>query len=136
SDEVFFLLTVEFTFQSSDGGKLGVGENDVQQERIIDGVKLFHAGGVAGGEFALLNRQVHDLGGTGAVAGGVDGRGGGLLPFVDDDLARDACLDACGGEVERGGVGFATQRVEEVRRAAGGDFSGAEKLHADTAGVV
>lgn len=134
-DEVGRAGCVEFAFKAADGGEWRVGEDDGEEERPIDGFDFFHAGGVAGGEFALLDGDVDDFDGAGAITARVDVRHVRLLPAVRDDLAVGAGADAGGGEIEGGGIRLAAEGVEQVRGAAGDFFPVVEKLDSDAATV-
>ena len=126
---------LEFAFKAADGGELRVGEDDIEEERPIDGFDFFHAGGVADGEFALLDGDVDDFDGAGAITAGVDVRHVRLLPAVRDDLAVGTGADAGRGEIEGAGIRLAAERVEQVRGAAGDFLSVVEKLDGDAATV-
>src|SRR5258708_4620168 len=108
-DEKWRARSVEFALEAADGRELWIGEDDIKEQRPVDRFQFLHTGGMARGEHTLLDRDVDDFGGAGAIAGGVDVRRAGALKAIDDDLTVGADAYASGGEVEAGGIGFATE---------------------------
>ena len=118
---------VELAFQPANRRKLRVRKNDAEEQGAVERLERLEPGGMARGKFALLDGQMDDLVGAGAVAAGIDVGRAGLLPAVDDDLAVGPGADPGGAEIEPGRVGLAPQRIEEVRGAAGASLASLEK---------
>src|SRR5262249_35378250 len=118
-----------FAFESSNRGQLRISEYDIQQQRMVDRFEVADVSGMAGGQFALLDGNVNNLVWPGAVARGVNMRRGGLLPAGDNDLAIVPRAHTGCSQVEGGGIGFASERVEKVVGAAGNALAAVREAH-------
>src|SRR5690606_2836342 len=127
----------EFVFLPANAREGRIGEDDGEQQVGIDGLELFAGGrrgeGVARGEFALRDGEVHDVVRAADIAAGIDVRDGGLLPAVGGDPAGPGGLDARGGEIEVVDVGLAAERVEQMVGAADDTLAGAPEGDGDAA---
>ena len=122
---------LQVRLQAANGRQLRVGENHVEEERVVNGLEPCHTEGMARRELGLLNRDVHDLVGPAAVPCRVDVRDARLLPAIGDDLPVGPRRHAGCRKVEPRGVGLPTQRVEEVRCLPDHGLAIVDKGHAD-----
>ena len=109
-----------FALGQSDHGGFGLGEDGEEAQAVVDRLEFVvaaqQAGGVAGGDFALLDGDVDDLEFAGHVTGAENFRDRGLLRVAGGKGAPGGDVESGRGEVESGGGGVASEGEEDFVR--------------------